>query len=362
MAWFQFSLRVQIADLQPARSFWMNLIRVVTTLCLSLAAAYTTKSAVCVLLANAVGQLAGSVIYPMRGFSIDCAKLNRSLGRAAFGFGLPVAVSMTVAGLGTVASRFLLDQLASTEAVGQFTAANFAVQNVLALLSFGIGQATYPLAVKAVEAGDPIDLKRQLSDNFTLLFGTVLPSAVALSLIAPGLMPFFVGREFVSSVIELTPWMGVAAVLASMRAQYFDYSFQLAQKTGYLVFILASTVIINIGLNFWLIPRYRELGATMALVFSLVPSLLLAMVLGRRALPMPVPLRGGAQIIAATLVMACALVALSDLRGITGLLFQTLLGTLAYAAVVIGLDVMGVRGKLAGELLRIGKKLRHRTG
>jgi hypothetical protein len=43
---------------------------------------------------------------------------------------------------------------ADAEAVGRFTAVTFAVQSVLTLLSYGIDQATYPLAVKAVEPTD----------------------------------------------------------------------------------------------------------------------------------------------------------------------------------------------------------------
>jgi O-antigen/teichoic acid export membrane protein len=70
-------------------------------------------------------------------------------------FGYPVVISMTIAGVGGVVSRFMLDHLASIEAVGRFTAATFAVQNVLTLLSYGIREATYPLAVKAVGSKDP---------------------------------------------------------------------------------------------------------------------------------------------------------------------------------------------------------------
>jgi len=179
---------------------------------------------------------------------------------------------MTLAGANIAINRFMLDHLASTEAVGRFTAASFAVQSVLALLGMGIGQATYPLAVKAVESGDPAELHQQLTVNFTLLFAILLPAALGISLVAPNLMPLLVGQDFVDSVIVLTPWMAASAVLGGLRAQYFDYSFQLGQKTTYLVFILATALILNIGLNIVLIPPYGDEGAAMALVFALGPT------------------------------------------------------------------------------------------
>jgi hypothetical protein len=44
--WFQFVIRVQMAELRPKRIFWMNLVRALMTLVLSLTTAYLTKNAI----------------------------------------------------------------------------------------------------------------------------------------------------------------------------------------------------------------------------------------------------------------------------------------------------------------------------
>jgi O-antigen/teichoic acid export membrane protein len=344
--WFQFIVRVQVAELRPKRIFWMNLVRALMTLVLSLATAYLTKNAIYVLAATAAGPLVGAVIFPLRGLRVGRMKFSRPLARTVIAFGYPVAISMTIAGVGGVVSRFMLDHLASIEAVGRFTAATFAVQNVLTLLSYGIGQATYPLAVKAVESKDPVVLHHQLTMNFTLTFGTLLPAAVGLSLVAPNLVPLMVGPAFVDAVIALTPWLATAAVLGGIRAQYFDYSFQLGRKTGYLIFILTTTVVLNVGLNVSLIPRYGEFGCAMALVFALALSLALALVLSPRAFPMPIPLKASCQVVLASLLMAGAMTAVSPLRGSLGLIVQIAVGAAVYAASLIAVNFMGVRSQL----------------
>lgn len=354
MAWFQFTLRVQMANLHPEHAFWMNLIRVTMTLALSTAAAYYTGSALYVILAGVAAQVAGASIYPLPGFLLKWGGFSRRLAYAAITFGYPLAISTTLATLGVAITRFMLEQMTSIEAVGRFTAANLMVQNVLLLLAAGIGQATYPLALKAFESGDPADLQRQLTHNFALLFGLLLPAAVGLSLVTRDLAPLIVGHDFVDEVVVLTPWMSAAAVLGCMRAQYFDFLFQLGRKTGYLTVILSITTVLNVGLNVLLIPRYGAEGAAIALVLSLVPSLLLAVVLSPQAVRARVPFKVAGQITCACLTMAIAVAAVPRLHGLAGLVAQIFLGTVAYGGALIALDLMGIRRHMRQRIARVG--------
>jgi O-antigen/teichoic acid export membrane protein len=182
--------------------------------------------------------------------------------------------------------------------------------------------------------------------NFTLTFGTLLPAAVGLSLVASNLVPLMVGPAFVDAVIALTPRLATAAVMGGMRAQHFNYSFQLGRKTRYLIFLLTTTAVLNVGLNVLLIPRYGEFGCAMALVFALAASLVLAVVLSPRAFPMPIPLKASCQVVLASLLMAGALMAVSPLKGPLGLIVQIAVGAAVYAASLIAVNLMGVRRQI----------------
>jgi O-antigen/teichoic acid export membrane protein len=185
-----------------------------------------------------------------------------------------------------------------------------------------------------------------------------LPAATGLTLIAPNLAPLLVGHDFVDSVIVLTPWMAAGAVLGAMRAQYFDFAFQLGRKTGYLVLILSLTAVLNVALNALLIPRYGEEGSAMALVFALVPSLTLAAILGRRVQPMPVPPKTTCQIIFAALVMAASITLVSRLHGLQGLVVQILVGVIVYAATLVAVNVLGIRSQVFSLVKQFRRSMR----
>jgi O-antigen/teichoic acid export membrane protein len=345
-AWFQFTMRVQIADLQPVRAFWMNLTRASVTLAGSILIAYSTRDAIYVLLSNVIGQLIGANLFGLRGFSLSRISFNGRLARAVIRFGYPVAIGMTLNAMNLVISRFMLDWLASIDAVGRFTAANFFIQNTLLFIGSGIGTASYPLALKAIESGDRPAAHRQLVHNFTLLISILVPMTIGLSLTVRNLAPLLVGHDFVEAVIDLMPWMAAGAAISCIRGYYVDFSFQFGHKTGYLVSVLATVAVLNVGFNLLLIPRYGETGSAIAYVLALVPSLALALALSRRAYHVPVPVKAICKVAFASAVMAGALVALSPLSGIAGLAAQITAGGIVYGAVLVAVDLMSIRRHL----------------
>jgi len=71
-----------------------------------------------------------------------------------------------------------------------------------------------------------------------------------------------------------------------------------------------------------------------------------SVVLGRRRLHLPTPLREWGGIALATAVMAGAVWSVRDGRGPAALAVQVLVGGGSFAVMVFGLDIGGVRGRL----------------
>jgi O-antigen/teichoic acid export membrane protein len=345
-AWFQFATRSHMADFEAGRAFRMNLARGGLAFILSLAVALSTHDAIWVLLSATVAQIAGASIYKISGASVRPAKFHPSLARQVLRFGYPLAISAILAGLVMIVGRFMLDQLASAEAVGRFTAATLLVQNSLHMVAAGVGTASYPLVLKAMESNDPKVVNRQLTQNLALLLGVLLPAAIGLVLVSPNLAPLLVGRDFVEAVIVLTPWLAGTAVISSIRSYYVDYAFQFGGKTSYLALTHAAVAVLNLGLNLVLIPLRGELGAAMAQLFAVAPSLVLAVVLSRRAFVVPLPLKVSGQVILASGFMAAALLAVANLHGVAGLVAQVAVGAVVYAAALIALNFMGIRSQI----------------
>jgi hypothetical protein len=96
----------------------------------------------------------------------------------------------------------------------------------------------------------------------------------------------------------------------------------------------------------------------MALVFAIVPSLLLAVILGRRAVPMPIPPKITCQILFASIVMAGSIMSLSWLHGVYGLVAQIVVGMSVYSATLVAMDLLGIRGQMPRLINQIGESLR----
>ena len=98
-----------------------------------------------------------------------------------------------------------------------------------------------------------------------------MPAAAGIVALSVNLGSVLVGETYQHTVVLLAPWLSASAVLGAVRAFYLDVAFQLAEKTSYLIWTTGTACVVNIGLDFLLIPIYGELGAAVAIfVGSLV--------------------------------------------------------------------------------------------
>ena len=91
---------------------------------------------------------------------------------------------------------------------------------------------------------------------------------------------------------------------------YAQRAFMLSRKTGTLAATMVLPVLINVGLNIWLIPIHGLMGAVWATLVAYGVGLVLSLVVARRSFPIPLPLKALVQCTFASLVMAGVVLAL----------------------------------------------------
>ena len=180
--------------------------------------------------------------------------------------------------------KWLLQALSGPEAVGLFTAAALVTQMPILALAGGIGPLAYSLAVRTLELNSKAT-KSQLEQNFIILIGIVLPSAVGVVALSDNLAHLIVAEFYWKSVVSLAPWLSAAAVVATIRAFYIDTAFQLANRTLLLAIFTLLAVIVNLALNIWLIPSLGVLGAAIASFFALLSSSVVAAIYSQFIFP-----------------------------------------------------------------------------
>lgn len=351
-AWFELVARFEIANFRPGKYLAMNLGRAAFILAGAAGAGWLTGDPILAAVGTAVGTLLGAVLGGFKRWGLGRRHFDPALARTVAAFGLPLAASLAMSGVINSGTRALVQILGSTEALGLYTAALMLVQNTLSVAAAGIASAGYSLAVRAVETGDPRAARRQLLANGSLLLAVLAPAALGMGLTAHGIAVTLVGRQYVDAVAVLTPWMAAGAFFANFRAHYLDHAFQLGKRQTPQIWVTALAAAVALALNLWLIPILGARGAGIAVTVAMAVSCVHAVIAGRGAYTVPLPL-GAAWRIGCACVVLAAGVLLVPGDGTRAFVMRVVAGGTGYVAVAIALDLLGARaiiGRLSARL------------
>jgi O-antigen/teichoic acid export membrane protein len=334
-SWHDLNLNLATADQLPVRYGWLSAMRSGGSLVLGAGAALLGWGAAGVVAGVALGGfLSGAWAYavawrPNRGVTPDPL-----LRAELFRYGVPLAGAFLLAYVISGADRFMLAAFMSPSAAGIYAPAYDLVLQSMGALLLVVNLGAYPLAVLAVERGDAALRDRQFRHHATLLVALALPAAAGIAVLAPSLSTIL-GPRFAPAARELLPLFALAQLLAGIKAFYLDLSFQLGRATRLQFATLAAGALVNIVLNLWLIPAYGLHGAAYATVAAHLVAFVLSWVLGRKVLPLPLPLGGMARVGAATIGMCLALALVRHAHGPVMLIAQVSLGVGVYLLLML---------------------------
>ena len=339
---FELLARFAVADFRPAWTLAMSVGRGVLMLGATGGAALAGAPPAAIACATAAALFVACGLGARRGLWPWPGRLDLALAREAVRFGLPFALSMTLIGLTASGTRAVVGVLAGAVPLGFYTAAFALSQNVLVLVAAGIGQATYPAAVRAVERGETAALRRQLETNATVLAGLLAPASLGLALLAPSIAPVLVGHAYAGAVAALVPPMALASFLGGMRGCYLDHAFQLGRRPGLQVQVAAVAALVGVGGSAVLLPRLGAVGAADASALAALVGCVHARWLGRRAMALPFPAGAFGRVALGCAAMTPAVLAVGG-DGWPAVVARVAAGAAAYGAVVVGTDLLGIR-------------------
>ncbi|MEZ5961412.1 MAG: polysaccharide biosynthesis C-terminal domain-containing protein [Hyphomonadaceae bacterium] len=302
-----------------------------------------------------VGLLAAGALVAL----VDTPRLMRqsrggapSVARAASyaSYGTPLALALAV-DLGVQAiARLVLAGEAGTAPLGAYAAA-FGLARALDVMFMGVSAAFAPLVFAAYEERGADAAREAARGGFVLLAAITAPACIGLALQAQPVATLMVGEALRAETAAVLPWLSVAALLTGFSLYYWSEAFQLTRRTGQRALIMLAPGAVQLAITVWLTPTYGAVGAAAGAGAGAGVGALLLAVVGRRLLPLPLPLGPLARISAATAMMALAVIALPAPHTTLGLLQSTTLGATAYALAAIAFNVMGTRD-IARALLR----------
>lgn len=241
------------------------------------------------LLAGFVAGNIGSALLWRTWIEARHGKMHFDLLKRCFHFGWPQSVSTAQNYFAPAFQRGYLLAFGGATAVGVMAVAQDFANQTIASLVGAVSLAGIPLAYKAKDADDTLELDQQLRANASVIFATGVPVVAGLIAFNYSLSHIIFGSRFWNGSGQILTLIAVSAVLVNFRIFYFDQAFELSRNTGNQAVISSAAVGISIALSCLLIPRYSAVGAAISLIIANAIAIVLSVMLGRRELPMPIP-------------------------------------------------------------------------
>lgn len=266
--------------------------------------------------------------------------------REFFAYGMPVCLALMLTYILSQGDLFFIKYFMGDAAVGEYNAGYNLANRSLDVLFIWIAMAVTPIAITALEQ-DGIEKTKEVLKNYgaTLLL-LILPAATGIALVAEP-AGFILGESVRAEAVKIMPWIAFAGVMNGFITYYAQRAFILSRNTGVLAVTMILPVILNIGLNLYLIPLYGLIGAVWATMASYAVGLILSLIIARRYFPLPMPFKALIQCGFACLVMAGIVISLpgfiEDLPDVLHLLVKAGVGAVVYGFVVFVINAANCR-------------------
>ncbi len=231
-----------------------------------------------ILCANASLFLA-TLTFQLRLFSFH---FNKKLGLEMIRYGAPLIFTTLAGLLLTIADRYIIKIYGTLADVGVYGLAYKigSLSNLLIIGSFALGFL-------------PIAFKKFRDPGFNRFFGKMATYFIGLTALLSLVISLF-SKEIIELIsdedagfwlaISLVPFIAMAFIFKALQL-YFSYIFLLTKRTVYHAVVTLIGVVLNIGLNFLLIPLYDLYGAIAATAISYGAMAMITYIFAQRDYP-----------------------------------------------------------------------------
>lgn len=340
--------QLQSAQMLPKQYALMTICYSLLALGLGASMAYFGFGPISVAVGVACGMLIPAIIFSARSWALfDRTLYTPELTQKLLIYGMPLAASFFLDEIANLSDRYMLAWLVDEAEAGKYAVGYDLAGNSIMMIMNAINLAAYPMIVKLLEQKGKDAALEYFNIYVILLLGISMPAVVGLSLVGPDLVYLMIGEEYQDSVILLLPWVASALFFMGLGSFYFHLPFQLGNKNFGILWIAGVTAVVNLILNFLLIPRMGMHGAAISTLLSFMLSSLLGYIYGRRVFPIPFPVNNFFKIVVATLFMGFCLWFVKDLRGWHWLALQLAIGLGSYGLASYLLNIGGIKQVIA---------------
>lgn len=217
--------------------------------------------------------------------------IDKHLLKSLFVYGLPLSGTLMMNMMINNSDRIMLSWLKGNEYTGLYSAVYDLTNFSLIIIMMAVNLAIYPLIIKAYEDNEQDKTLSLLKQNAIILILISLPLLLVFLVFPHQLSDLLLGQQFRDVGTKIMPIIGISTFIWGIKAFYFDLPFLLAHKTLSLLIIGIMGMILNIILNYLLIPSYGIDGAAYATLITTIAVLLMTSIWSQIIFPLPRPIR-----------------------------------------------------------------------
>ena len=216
----------------------------------------------------------------IEGPELRTADFSTPLFMQAAKYGFPIVVASLAQWILSLSDRYILEFFWGSREVGVYSLGYAVSQQSIFLVVSLFWLAATPIEMAIWETQGERASQEFLSKltRYYLLIG--LPAVVGLSVLAKSLIGVLAPREYYQGY-KIVPLVALGVFLLGLRRR-FASGLTYHKKTHLSMFCVVSSALLNVGLNFLLVPRYGYIAAAITTAASYAFLLLLEVVISRR--------------------------------------------------------------------------------
>ena len=264
------------------------------------------KSIVLALLVIKVGVISYLIFYttPHIGFRVPrFTEIGEYLR-----YGIPTLPASMSFWLVNITDRYIIAFLLSTSSVGAYSAA-YAIGNIPHLLSGLINFIMMVALSELYDSGKIREVQNHLSYSLKYFLALSIPFFFGSLVYSEEVLIVLTTQEIAEQAGFITPIVSLAHIILGVYS-VLTYILLLKKKTKILPMIWLISLSLNLGLNFFLIPRIGPVGAAIATLVAYTFSLIAVVFFSLKELTFPANWRFIAKSIFASGVMSLGIVLL----------------------------------------------------
>ena len=273
-------------------------------------------------------------------------------------YGLPICFSLILESALSSSDRFVIAYLLTDADVGRYSAGYGLANRAIDVLFIWIGLAVTPHLVRTLEGSGLKECLKELKSYGAILLLVTMPAAAGLGLVAEP-VSLLLGPDVREVGGQIIPWIVGAGVINGMISYYIQRAFMLGSKTMMLPVAMITPMVLNLALNFILLPRFGVMGAVYATLISYGFGVIIAFLMARRYFPLPVPWEAFLKCSLACAVMAAGVLALPLSDQINPLLEVVIKGSVGaslYCGIVYITNAADCRSMISDVIARFSRK------